>query len=277
MKACQLCKKPLKITQKSFCSVDCKNLSQRKKIEIICSGCLKKFFKWPYLQRKNNYCSLKCYWRSTNKQQVNLCRVCGKRFLIKSYLARQGFGLYCSQKCQHVDYNQKRISLICEQCHKHFKKPPSVAEKQASFCSKKCHDDFMRDYVEKICQNCHRKFQLPRWELNKGRGSFCSRECYIEFKGETSIEKKIRLALISAHIRFSQEKKIGVYRADFLIDGKNTIIECDGDYWHKIPGAIEKDQRKDKYLNNLGYKVVRITESHIRQSSSNQLIKEISS
>lgn len=135
----------------------------------------------------------------------------------------------------------------------------------------------MRDYVEKICKNCHQKFQLPRWELNKGRGSFCSRECYIEFKGETSIEKKIRLTLTKSGVSFSQEVKIGIYRADFLIQEKNTVIECDGDYWHKIPGAIEKDQRKDKYLSHLGYKVIRIAESHIRQLSSGQLIKEISS
>lgn len=275
MKACRQCKNILKPTQKNFCSVKCKNLSQRKRIKVICFGCRKEFFILPYLKRKTNYCSLKCYWGSTNKKKIRICKTCGKRFTVKSYLTKQGFGLYCSRSCLHQTY-PKLVVLSCQNCGKQISVPPSKS-KLVKYCSKVCHDDFMRDYVEKICKNCHQKFQLPRWELNKGRGSFCSRECYIEFKGETLIEKKIRLALTSARIRFSQETMIGVYRADFLIPGKNTIIECDGDYWHKIPGATEKDQRKDKYLSHLGYKVIRVAESHIRQLSLSQLVKEISS
>ncbi|MDZ4228788.1 MAG: DUF559 domain-containing protein [Patescibacteria group bacterium] len=275
MKTCRQCKNILKPPQKYFCSVKCKGLSQRKRIRIVCSGCGKEFFILPYLKRVTNYCSLDCYWGSTNKKKTRICKTCGKQFPVKFYLTKQGLGLYCSKNCLHQTY-PKQAKLNCLNCGKQISVPPSKS-KLVKYCSKICHDDFMRDYVEKTCKNCHRKFQLPRWELNKGRGGFCSRECYIEFKGETSIEKKIRLALDSARILFSQEKKIGVYRADFVILGKNIIIECDGDYWHKIPGAIEKDQRKDRYLNHLGYKVIRIAENHIRQLSSDQLIKEISS
>ena len=102
------------------------------------------------------------------------------------------------------------------------------------------------------------------------------RDCFIQYKGETTIEKKVRQALEKSNLKFKQEFKIGIYRADFLIQGKKMIIECDGDYWHKIPGAIDRDLRKDKYLTNLSYKIIRITESRIRKLSLSQLTKEIS-
>lgn len=211
MKTCRQCKKNLKASQKKFCSIQCKAKTQQKRVKLICAGCGKDFFNLPYLKRLTNYCSRQCYW----------IHFCSKKFYAPNFLLVKSFGIYCSLRCQHNAYSQKRVKLICKQCNKAFEKPPSIAKKHPSFCSKICHDDFMRDYIEKIYRNCHRKFQLPRWELNKGRGGFCSRECYIEFKGETSIEKKIRLALASAHISFYQEKKIGIYRADFLISAKN--------------------------------------------------------
>lgn len=270
MKACRQCGKDLNPFQKKFCSVTCKSESQKKRIRLKCHGCGKDFSLLPYLKRKSNYCSVKCYLSSNNRKVERSCRVCGKSFLIKLYLVKQGFGIYCSRKCQHKTY-PKRLEINCRNCGKVLLIPPSKS-KLVRYCSKKCHDDAMRDYVERICRNCQQKFQLPRWELNKGKGSFCSRDCFIQFKGETTIEKKMRLALEAAKIEFKQEVKIGVYRADFLLKKSKTIIECDGDYWHQIPGAIERDKRKDNYLSQRHYHVVRIPEKNIRAFSIKQLM-----
>lgn len=214
-----------------------------------------------------------CYWNSNRKKLIKKCLICKKEFVAKQYLIEKGYGIYCSRKCLHKTY-PKRIIKKCIQCGLTLQVQPSKIS-LVKFCSKKCHDDNMRDYVAKICKNCHRQFQLPRWELNKGKGSFCCRDCFIQFKGETTIEKKVRQALEKSGLRFKQEFKIGIYRADFLILDKKIIIECDGDYWHKIPGATDRDLRKDKYLHNKGFTIHRIAESTIRKLSLAQLIKFI--
>ncbi|MEK7513721.1 MAG: DUF559 domain-containing protein [Patescibacteria group bacterium] len=274
MQICQQCQKVLKSGQEKFCSKNCKSESQKKRIILKCSGCNKEISILPCLKRKANYCSRACYWNTNNKKFLKKCSICKKSFLVKKYLVDQGYGIYCSRKCLNKTY-PKKIIKKCLQCGLILKIQPSKSP-LVKFCSKECHDDYMRDYVEKICRNCHQKFKLPRWELNKGKGSFCCRDCFIQYKGETTIEKKVRQALEKSNLKFKQEFKIGIYRADFLIQGKKMIIECDGDYWHKIPGAIDRDLRKDKYLTNLSYKIIRITESRIRKLSLSQLTKEIS-
>lgn len=275
MKTCQQCRKVLKSYQEKFCSRKCKADSQRKRIKVKCFGCNKEFSIWPYLKRKTNYCLVECYRNSTKEGETRKCLECGKIFYAKGFLVKKGFGFFCNQKCQKLNTIKKRVMIKCMQCQGGFYVPQSIAKKHPSFCSKKCHDDCMRDYIKKTCKNCHKQFQLPRWELNKGKGSFCCRDCFIQYKGETTIEKKVRQTLGKSGLKFKQEFKIDIYRADFLILDKKVIIECDGDYWHKIPGATNRDLRKDKYLHNKGFIVLRIAESTIRKLSLPQLIKHI--
>lgn len=272
---CQQCHEPLiKIQQKyhrKFCSRNCKGESQKKRIILTCTGCSKKFSVHPYLKRKSNYCSRKCYWDSTRTKEKRLCSECHKQFFATGAQLRNGFGIYCSKKCQNKVYQQKRVVIVCKHCGNKLL-PPSVAiQRNASFCSKKCRDDYERDYVQRTCKNCHQNFQLPRWELNKGKGNFCSRGCFIQYKGETAIEKKIRYVLQEAQIEFLQEFKIGIYHADFLLPQHRIVLECDGDYWHSIPTATKRDQRKDDYLQNQGYRIVRIAEETIRRLTQDKL------
>lgn len=53
----------------------------------------------------------------------------------------------------------------------------------------------------------------------------------------------------------------------FEIDELNKFgkicVEIDGDYWHSLPKRIIQDKRKDTFLTNKGYKVVRIKEREI--------------
>jgi very-short-patch-repair endonuclease/endogenous inhibitor of DNA gyrase (YacG/DUF329 family) len=276
---CPQCRQPLANAQiksgRQFCSRQCKNESQKRKITLTCNGCRKVFFVLPYLKRQTNYCSLGCYRRSTKKKIERVCAICHKVFQVKAYLVKQGFGVYCSRKCQHAAYEKLRIKIVCKQCGKVRIVPPSTARQKASFCSKKCADSFMRDYVTKICKNCHHSFQIPTWETKKGKGSFCSKHCFLQYKGESSIERKVRYALQRAHISFLQEVKIGIYRADFLLPQHNIVIECDGDYWHKIPGIKERDERKNDLLQECGYSTIRLSEKIIREADSDKLDKII--
>jgi very-short-patch-repair endonuclease len=67
---------------------------------------------------------------------------------------------------------------------------------------------------------------------------------------------------------FIQEAKMGRYSIDFLLTDKRVAIEIDGIYWHR---DMVKDARKTRYLNNLGWHVLRITDleiSHIQDLGS---------
>jgi hypothetical protein len=129
-------------------------------------------------------------------------------FQIKKYLVNQGYGQYCSRKCQHSDYPQQ-VNIICKQCGVKFFKPPSQA-KLSIYCSKACHDAAMSDFETRICAQCHKEFQIPTWETKKGKGKFCSRECFIKFNGEDHLEEKVRKHLKAAY-RVSAGSKFGRY------------------------------------------------------------------
>lgn len=268
-KRCQKCQGELRFGSK-FCSKKCKNESQKKRIIIVCGGCSKKFSILPYLKRQTNYCSINCYWESTRLKKKRLCKICSKEFMAPAHSIRKGFGIYCSRKCQHKAY-PKKVVKICPECKKRFRVQPARADLRR-FCSKKCKDDFERDYVDRVCRNCNKPFCLPRWELNKGKGTFCSRECYIQHNGETSIEAKVRGILEKSKISFQQEVKIGIYRADFLLVKSNIVIECDGEYWHSKQCSKDRDRRKDSFLIKEGYRVVRFSEQMIKGSSEMDLL-----
>ncbi|MEK7526779.1 MAG: DUF559 domain-containing protein [Patescibacteria group bacterium] len=256
---------------KRYCSEECKLKCKINKIQLMCSGCGKEFEQFRWFKRKTNYCSTECYRSSTKLKEKRSCKVCAKEFWAKNFHVIKGFGIYCSRECQFKDY-PKRIRKNCEFCGKFFSVQPSIQNKR-NHCNKKCFDDSMRDYVTCNCRNCHVDFEIPRWELNRGRGTFCKYKCFIEFQGETYIEGKVRKILEKMKVEFIQEAKFNRFRIDFLV-GK-VAIECDGEYWHQSEYAKDRDSRKDKLLASLGYKIVRLAGKKINNSSENTLQKLI--
>lgn len=247
-----------------FCSVLCKSESQKLKVVYKCTGCGNNFLNYPYLKRKTNYCSLDCYYNSTRTEIKRSCLVCKKLFFAPLPSVKKGFGKFCSRACQHTLY-PKKIVKYCLQCGARIETQPSK-QLLVKFCSKKCADDHTRDYVSRICQHCKKEFQIPSSSVNRGGGLFCSWQCFKKYRGETSIEKKIRECLEQFHIKFRQEAKIGRYHADFLIENTKIIIECDGIYWHSLEHARKRDVRKNAFLKEKGYRIYRFPEEEINQS-----------
>ena len=58
-------------------------------------------------------------------------------------------------------------------------------------------------------------------------------------------------------VRFSRQKVIGNYIADFYCAKANLVIELDG-YQHGFEAEAEKDAKRTEYLESLGLTVVRI-------------------
>lgn len=80
----------------------------------------------------------------------------------------------------------------------------------------------------------------------------------------TNIELKVLNQLLKLNydtvIQYHIKDK---FYCDFYLPELNTIIECDGDYWHNMDKQIKKDACRDKYLLKCGYKVVRVKGSII--------------
>ena len=59
-------------------------------------------------------------------------------------------------------------------------------------------------------------------------------------------------------IKFTRQKILGKYIADFYCAKANIAIELDGSQHYEVAGRL-KDEKRTKYLEQYGIKVIRIT------------------
>ena len=89
----------------------------------------------------------------------------------------------------------------------------------------------------------------------------------------SSIEKKVKSILEEFHISFEPQWPILNYFVDFAVIDQKIIFECDGNYWHNLPGVPEYDEKRQKEIESLGWKFIRFSETEINKNLSK--IKEI--
>lgn len=82
-------------------------------------------------------------------------------------------------------------------------------------------------------------------------------------KGESYPEKYFREWLEKEGIPFQKEYAFGLYSLDFLIG--NINLEIDGDQHYRTQKAIDKDLRRNKELEDNGFKVIRIRWSYFQR------------
>lgn len=71
---------------------------------------------------------------------VRACEVCSTQFKTKPFFVQQGWGRYCSKKCQYQGV-KKGESRQCHECSKEIYRAPRMIERSKSgkyFCSKSC-------------------------------------------------------------------------------------------------------------------------------------------
>jgi very-short-patch-repair endonuclease len=61
---------------------------------------------------------------------------------------------------------------------------------------------------------------------------------------------------------------------DFAFPDIRLCVEADGDYWHSIPGAKERDCNRDQTLARCGWTTLRFSETKIN-ASTEQCVDEI--
>lgn len=94
----------------------------------------------------------------------------------------------------------------------------------------------------------------------------------------TNEERKLWYQFLrSCNVRFLRQKVIGNYIVDFYSPKAAIVIEIDGGQ-HYEDNAIEKDKIRDKYLQGLGLKVLRYSNTDINKNFEavcNDILKNI--
>ena len=126
--------------------------------------------------------------------------------------------------------------------------------------------------VEMVCKLCYKKRYVASSSIKRGRGICCSRRCATIYRlihqknHNTDIERLVENELIRRNIPYTKQVALlGITLVDFLLPN-DTVIYCDGSYWHSFDKAKIKDMNQDFMLKFYGYKVFRFTEKEIKKS-----------
>ena len=122
------------------------------------------------------------------------------------------------------------------------------------------------------CKVCGKERYVAKIVIKQGMGKFCSQKCFGIWvikhmkKKDTSIEIAIEKELIRRNIPYTKQVPLlGITLVDFLLP-KDTVIYCDGDYWHSKTKVKTRDMNQDFILKFYGYKVFRFKETEIKES-----------
>jgi very-short-patch-repair endonuclease len=97
----------------------------------------------------------------------------------------------------------------------------------------------------------------------------CSRQCNGVLSQRamprvSSLETTMADLFTREGLAFESQYEIGQFVTDFAFPDARLIVECDGTYWHSLPGKRATDRRKDGFLKHNGWRVLRLPEADIR-------------
>ncbi|MFA5385574.1 MAG: DUF559 domain-containing protein [Eubacteriales bacterium] len=85
-----------------------------------------------------------------------------------------------------------------------------------------------------------------------------------QLKYQSPLEKLVYKIIEGIGLQCNKQEPIGPYLVDIYLPEVNLVIECDGEYWHSLPGRAEKDRERDQWLLEHGYKVIRLKEKELK-------------
>ena len=303
-KVCLHCQKEFEVIKSrehkaKYCSRECRDKGQSKKVKTKCSWCGKELTLSPSTLEEHNFCDLKCLgkWNGerNKKRIVKNCEICGKDFEIVE--SREHNAVACSIECQNKWQSIHRRgensptwkggggTIKCATCGKEFYVGKYNFEHDlAKFCSVECKREYWTKYIRttKDFDNKQRKGNAKQWSNPEFRKkiSQTALKTLASYPRETSIEKKIREWLNSNNIHHNCQHIINdKFCVDFYLPDENIIIEAVGDYWHsnpiKYPNDSElnamqvRNKKMDKariaYLTKCGYSLFVLWERDINE------------
>ncbi len=232
----------------------------------------------------------------------------GKRkgFVVMRGEHNKGRGKYCCKECMiemfkikfkgnnNPAWDNKKVECICQnpKCPNGIDGQPkefyeffyAIKMGYGKYCCGKCYHDATKGkdspnwkggLIKCVCLTCGKIFYRKLSIVKMGWGKFCCRShcsIWVTRQGknkDTTIEKMIEKELCKNNINYEKQVIIeGISSVDFYLPEYKIIIQCDGDYWHNLPGKKEKDSKQDFCYKSKGYKVFRFWEHDIRKSAS---------
>lgn len=167
----------------------------------------------------------------------------------------------------------------CETCGAALAVKPSLA-KRKRFCSVECRraerraitgeaHPLFKPKTPMACEMCGATALVKPSLVARFR--FCSRRCAGAWVSNTwprtsSLETALHDELARRGIPFDAEYAIGPYTVDIAFPSAQLVVEADGAYWHGTERQQAKDRRKDTYMQNHDWTVLRLDEAAINAS-----------
>jgi len=212
------------------------------------------------------------------------CLTCGEK--IKISPSRIDRKKYCSKKCQnnsmkrHIPWNKgmkKKYTLASD----NFRKASILRWSKMT-------NEERREMGNKI-SNSKKGFKYSEKSKEKMRNSHLGKKhspqqiykCvqgwkkYFSGRKPSSIEIKLYQELKDRGLLFETQKIVGNrFIVDAYIPSLNLIIEADGDYWHSLAKVIERDKRKNQYVKSMGFNILRLSETEIKNNTFKERINK---
>jgi len=214
------------------------------------------------------------------------CPICKNKFTTQAGHPRET--ITCSCKCSNIYFSDKRHTdeskkKRSESIKKYFLSVGKVpiekikcifcgneklpTHKNQRFCSNKCarksigSDPVYREKLRQIQLKC----------IAEGRHKGWNRHTI----GQTPsyAEKFFMKVLGDYNISYEYDKKVGHYFVDFILDNQKFALEIDGRQ-HREKRLKFRDDKKDRFLTENGWKVYRIEWNSINNESGKKMMKE---
>lgn len=231
--------------------------------------------------------NLKAYNRLERK--IITCPICQNSFeTVPDAKNRSLNKKYCSSTCSSKARSKamkskpiNKIKVKCDNCGRDLYKFKSLIRK-TNFCSYDCcnsyrsgksYNDF---YGEEKANNIKTKIAIQTIDNNKN----------MPIVTRPHLILKSKLIELKLYEGFKTSHRLGWYEIDEFNDIKKLCIEIDGNYWHGNPEIYKdkdlnemqikrriSDKRKNTYLKNKGYRVLRFWEKNIYEDIENCIEK----
>jgi hypothetical protein len=186
------------------------------KINKVCNICNKDF---TTFNKNAMFCSRECYNKFKQDMILKMvCEVCGNEFKTCDADIKRG-RKYCSKKCFGIANTKiDKTPIKCECCKKEFV-PEKVSLKRSKllkFCSRECYQIYRNNNpidlsnkknIKTICKACGKEILVTEYNMNYGRGQYCSDECRISDNKREIVHNKCKQCGIEfIHFIYGKEK-----------------------------------------------------------------------
>ena len=191
----------------------------------------------------------------SNKEYTWKCLGCGKIFRVRKELFQH-----------HRDYPEHKVNkckqkelCCCEFCKKEWITTKEGYKNHTLYCksnpNKKIHNWVGRKHTIETKQKVSNSMKLAHKEgraWNIGKSRWNNKMSY----PEEFFAKVIKNEFIDQN--YIHEYPFGIYSLDFAWVDKKKCIEIDGDQHQRFQEYIERDKRKDEYIKDQKWQVLRI-------------------